>query len=406
MLNAIKIRSSIILGKTIQKTCNLYGGGSALPGLVVEKLQPNFVNSVLSKLPYGIVVISGTNGKTTTTKIVSELLRSQNLRVFTNNTGSNFVRGVISAILQSIKLSGRFDYDIAILELDEAHSRKFAKVSSIDYALLLNVSEDQLDRFGTTQNVAKLLSNLSKQAKRGSIVNREDPLLSKITGKKVQYFGIDPSLKTPLSATNTKKSTKIKPVLAELSNIQGQQVSFKINDTSLKTKLKLRGIFNAMNATAALALVKAILPDSDNKSLLTALSQIDSAFGRGETFNYRGQSVELILVKNPASFQANLASFTDSKHDYMVAINNRHADGQDISWLKKVDFSSLKSLQVCSGECAEQVASYLKSDQIKVKQIDPNLKKALNLFIKGSNRPKRIFANYTAMSELRKLLDK
>ena len=90
----------------------------------------------------------------------------------------------------------------------------------------------------------------------------------------------------------------------------------------------------------------------------------------------------------------------------MITINNRHADGQDISWLKKVDFSSLKSVQVCSGECANQVATHLESNQITVKYTNPNLKKALNFFLKSSNRPKRIFANYTTMAELRKFLNK
>ena len=110
---------SILLGKGIQKISKLRGGGgSALPGLFVEKTNPNFLRKTLSKLPYGVVVISGTNGKTTTTKIVSELLAKQGLKVFTNKTGSNFVRGAISAILEEIKVSGKFDYDIAVLGHD------------------------------------------------------------------------------------------------------------------------------------------------------------------------------------------------------------------------------------------------------------------------------------------------
>ena len=95
---------SILLGKTVQKISRVRGnGGSALPGLVIERTNPNFVKKVLGKLPYGVVVISGTNGKTTTTKMVTELFESQGLKVFTNETGSNFVRGVISAILKKIK---------------------------------------------------------------------------------------------------------------------------------------------------------------------------------------------------------------------------------------------------------------------------------------------------------------
>ena len=122
---------SILLGKTVQKVTRLRGnGGSALPGLVVERTNPNFIKHTLAKLPMGVVVVSGTNGKTTTTKIVSELLAKQGLKVFTNNTGSNFVRGVISAIIKNIKVSGRFDYDIAVLELDEAHAVKFSEGDS------------------------------------------------------------------------------------------------------------------------------------------------------------------------------------------------------------------------------------------------------------------------------------
>ena len=97
---------SILLGKSVQKVTRLRGnGGSALPGLVIERTNPKFVRNILSKLPYGVVVVSGTNGKTTTTKIVTELLEAEGLKVFTNKTGSNFVRGVISAILKNIKLN-------------------------------------------------------------------------------------------------------------------------------------------------------------------------------------------------------------------------------------------------------------------------------------------------------------
>ena len=175
---------SIILGKSVQKVTRLRGnGGSALPGLVIEKTNPNFVKEVLSKLPYGVVVVSGTNGKTTTTKIVTELLQKQGLKVFTNKSGSNFVRGVISAILNNIKVSGKFDYDIAVLELDEAHAVKFCEVVPINYALLLNVQRDQLDRFGEIDHTADLLQKVAAAARKEVVLNREDPRVSKITAK-------------------------------------------------------------------------------------------------------------------------------------------------------------------------------------------------------------------------------
>ena len=126
---------SILLGKGVKQIPKLKGSnGSALPGLLVEKTDRDFVRKVLKNLPYGVVVVSGTDGKTTTTKIITELLEKQGLKVFTNKTGSNFVRGVIAAILDSISFTGKFDYDIAVLELDEAYSVKFCEVADVDYA--------------------------------------------------------------------------------------------------------------------------------------------------------------------------------------------------------------------------------------------------------------------------------
>ena len=142
-----KHQYTTLLGKAVRKVARLKGGGSALPGLFVEKIDPNFIKRTLSSLKRGVLVISGTNGKTTTTKIIVELLEAEGLKVFTNKTGSNFVRGVASALLGEVNIKGELDADIAVLELDEAHAVKFVDVVSPDYCLLLNVMRDQLDRF-------------------------------------------------------------------------------------------------------------------------------------------------------------------------------------------------------------------------------------------------------------------
>ena len=119
---------SILVGKLVRGASRLRGGGSALPGLVVEKIDPDFIRRTLSTLPLGVAVVSGTNGKTTTTKMVVELLEGQGLKVFTNRTGSNFTRGVAAALLGEVNLRGRLDADIAVLELDEAHAVHFVKL--------------------------------------------------------------------------------------------------------------------------------------------------------------------------------------------------------------------------------------------------------------------------------------
>lgn len=401
---------SIILGKGVQKITRLRGnGGSALPGLVVERTNPNFVKNILAKLPHGVVVISGTNGKTTTTKIVTELLQKQGLKVFTNKTGSNFVRGVISEILTNIKISGKFDYDIAVLELDEAHAVKFCEVVPIDHALLLNVQRDQLDRFGEIDHTADLLQKVASAATKTVILNREDPRVGKINAKNPKYFGLSETMlkKFPSDDNLVEKSevhVSDKPAIVTFEKLSGNHATYNINNESHSVDLTLKGIYNAYNAAGALALCKTILEDVEAKKLVADLADIESAFGRGEVFNINGAEVEVLLVKNPSAFQLSIASFADDDHDYMIAINDNIADGRDVSWLWNVDFSKLKNIRMLSGIRATDMAVRLKYDNLTFDKIEENLEVAIDKFTKANKKPKRIFATYTAMLEIRKII--
>ena len=401
---------SIILGKGVKFISKLRGGGgSALPGLVVEKTSPNFLRKTLSKLPYGVVVISGTNGKTTTTKIVSELLAKQGLKVFTNKTGSNFVRGVISAVLEDIKVSGKFDYDIAVLELDEAHAVKFCETVPVDYSLVLNVQRDQLDRFGEIDHTADLLNKVTSSTKKCAILNREDPRVSKLESKKTQFFGLSDNLlkqfpsDDDLLDKNLKTKHSSRKATVTLEKLKGQVATYAIDGQKFDCDLTLKGIFNAYNAAGALALCHEILPDIPAGEFIKYLDCIESAFGRGEIFKVNGADVELLLVKNPAAFTLSLASFADNEHDFMIAINDNIADGRDVSWLWNVDFAKLPRVKYVSGIRANDMALRLKYDNVTVDGINEDLEIATNKFTSGSKRPKRIFATYTAMLEIRKI---
>lgn len=401
---------SILLGKGIQKISKLRGGGgSALPGLVVERTNPNFLKKTLSKLPYGVVVISGTNGKTTTTKIVSELLAKQGLKVFTNKTGSNFVRGAISAVLEEIKINGKFDYDIAVLELDEAHAVKFVETVPVNYSLVLNVQRDQLDRFGEIDHTAELLEKLTASTKKCAILNREDSRVAKLTSKKVIYYGLSaPLLKSfpnddnLLDAKGEKKSNKKASVILE--KLKGQIATYDIDGQKFSCDLTLKGIYNAYNAAGALALCHEIMPEIPAGEFIKYLDCIESAFGRGEVFKINGADVELLLVKNPAAFQLSLASFADNEHEYMIAINDETADGHDVSWLWNVDFKALPGVKYVSGTRSADMALRLKYDGVAVEGGNPDLTVATNRFMSESKNPKRIFATYTAMLEIRKII--
>lgn len=399
---------SIVLGKTVQRISKIKGGsGSALPGLVVEKIDPNFTKEILKKLPYGVVVVSGTNGKTTTTKIVSEILRDQGLKVFTNETGSNFLRGVNSAILKSIKITGKFDYDIAVLELDEAHAVKFVEQIPINYCLLLNAQRDQLDRFGEVDHVVALLQKVAKKAKKAVILNRDDSRIRKIEAKNKIFFGLsDELLRTIPSEDNLNseiEATKI-PAKVILKKVSEETSSFEFDGKEFDVEMKLKGIYNSFNAAGALTLCQEILPKVSFGDFVDSLERIESAFGRGEVFNVNGEKIELFLVKNPSAFQISIESFADKDTDFMIVINDNYADGRDVSWLWDVNFEKLKNVRITSGSRAADMALRLKYDNIKITDIEEDLKLALKKFVKMKSKKKRIFATYTAMLELRKII--
>ena len=136
----LRTTAAIVAGKAARAAARVRGGGSAMPGLVAERIDPQFLAHALSGVSEGIVVVTGTNGKTTTTKMLAAILRAHGKRVFSNPTGSNFTRGVISSMLGEIPLSGRLDADMAVLELDEAHALRFTENVKPTHSLLLNVA--------------------------------------------------------------------------------------------------------------------------------------------------------------------------------------------------------------------------------------------------------------------------
>ncbi|HMH70491.1 MAG TPA: DUF1727 domain-containing protein [Candidatus Saccharimonadales bacterium] len=390
-----------LLGKAIRTIARLRGGGSALPGLFVEKIDPSFIKRTLAELPQGVVVVSGTNGKTTTTKMVVELLESRGLKVFTNRTGSNFTRGVAAALLGEVDNRGNLDADIAVLELDEAHAVHFVKTISPRYSLLLNVMRDQLDRFGEIDATAKMLAAIASTLH---------------ANQKATYFGLAQNL-TKLFPNDDDMRGKVRAATQKtpaadviLSNLKDDTAEFTIDGHTVSTTLELQGIYNIYNAAAAIALTRVIVGDElDEAKLIDTLSRVKPAFGRGETVTIGGQPLELVLVKNPSGFRLGLSSFKPEGYQTMIAINDNYADGRDMSWLWDVDFDSLREggVSEVAGIRAYDMALRLQYDEVTVSHVEPDLASALQHFITSSaDQPKRIFCTYTAMLALRRELSK
>ncbi|MDU0312913.1 MurT ligase domain-containing protein [Phycicoccus sp. M110.8] len=421
----LRTTAAVVAGKAARAASRLRGGGSALPGLVAERVDPGFLTQALRDVRGGIVVVSGTNGKTTTTKMLVAVLRAHGRTVFTNPTGSNFTRGVISSMLGELPLSGRLAADMAVLELDEAHALRFADAVKPTHALLLNVARDQLDRFAEIDHTAQLLASLAEQTTTGVVLNIDDSFIARIRdrvapGVTVTWFGVDGSIadRLPeLQEQDVRFEDDFTPPVAgpddgllKPADDRTFSILFGENGSASVGPLELqqRGLAAMINATAATTAARALLGDAFDPAVAAdALRAVTPPFGRGEVVMVDGQPLELVLVKNPAGFTVALGTYGSTPVATMVAINDNYADGRDVSWLYDVSFESLRERGVAltSGVRAYDMALRLQYDDVPVDAVEADLDRALDAFLAGHpDEPKRIFCTYTAMMALRRTL--
>jgi lipid II isoglutaminyl synthase (glutamine-hydrolysing) len=423
----LRTTAAVVAGKAARAASRLRGGGSALPGLVAERIDPGFLAHALADVLGGIVVVTGTNGKTTTTKMLVAVLRAHGRSVFSNPTGSNFTRGVISSMLGELPVRGRLRADMAVLELDEAHALKFAAAVRPTHALLLNVARDQLDRFAEIDHTAKLLASLAEQTTVGVVLNLDDSFVSRIRdriadGVAVHYFGVDASIADRLPELQEQDvrfdDDFVAPVagqedgLLKPSDERSFEVVFGPTGTGGVSvgplELQQRGLAAMINATAATATARMLLGDAfDPAATAEALRAVTPPFGRGEVVMVDGQPLELVLVKNPAGFTVALGTYGSTPVATMIAINDNYADGRDVSWLYDVSFESLRTrgVTITSGVRGYDMALRLQYDDVPVAGVQTELDPALDAFLaEHPHEPKRIFCTYTAMMALRRTL--
>ncbi|MBM6402800.1 DUF1727 domain-containing protein [Phycicoccus sp. CSK15P-2] len=396
------------------------GGGSAFPGLVAERIQPRILRTALAGIDGGIVVVSGTNGKTTTTKMLVAVLRAHGRTVFSNPTGSNFTRGVLSEMLPQLPVSGRLDADMVVVELDEAHAMRFIDEVPPTHSLLLNVARDQLDRFAEIDHTAELLARLGAASTEGVVANADDPFTSRAAaplGVPVRWFGLDASIADRLPEL-TEHDARFDDAAAAHDFGAGDarlrprdERAFDIVFDDLEVgpvTLQQRGLAAMINATAATTTARMLLAGAfDAATTAEALAAVRPPFGRGEVVMVDGQPLELVLVKNPAGFGVALNTYGSTPVATMVAINDNDADGRDVSWLYDVSFASLRDRGVAltSGVRAYDMALRLHYDDVATDRVVPDLDDALEAFVAAHpDEPKRIFCTYTAMMALRRTL--
>lgn len=411
---------AVWLGKLTLLALRMLGRrGNALPGLVVEKVFPRYLARAMAGLAEGVVVVTGTNGKTTTTKMVATVLAERH-RVLTNDTGSNFVRGAITATVEHATWGGRLPFDVAVFELDEAWAVRFVERVAPRHCLLLNVMRDQLDRFGEIDTTAGLLGKVAAATTGQAVLNRDDQRIAALaarTGAAVTYYGVSGELRElfpndeELYGGPVHVSTL--PATVELQALPGPDrpaLTLRIGTTDHDVVLRAEGPHNAQNACGAAALGLALGLGEDE--VLAGLGKVSPAFGRGQTFVVDGRRVQLQLVKNPAGFRQSLRTLDAGAPDgIVIVINDDYADGRDVSWLWDVDFTALGPLpsrRATSGTRAADMAVRLRYDEVATDEVEPELEKAVRSAVAAAPADGRVvvFSTYTAMWALHAVLQR
>jgi lipid II isoglutaminyl synthase (glutamine-hydrolysing) len=409
---------AVWVGKSTLALLRLLGRrGNALPGLVVEKTVPGYLARAMAGLAEGVVVVTGTNGKTTTTKMLATVL-AQRYRVLTNDTGSNFVRGAITATVEHATWRGGLPYDVAVFELDEAWAVRFVSAIAPRRALLLNVMRDQLDRFGEIDTTAALLGKVAAATSGHVVLNRDDERIAALAARTragVTYYGVAPSLREMFPTDEELYGGPVRisgqPATAELLRLPTAaepRLRMRVDADEYDIALRAEGPHNAQNATGAAALARTF--GLDSATVAAGLAAVSPAFGRGQRFAVDERDVVLQLVKNPAGFRQTLHTLDNTvAAAVVIVINDDYADGRDVSWLWDVEFTGLAAHPArisTSGTRAADMALRLHYDEVNAAEVEPDPEKAVRAAVEAVEPGATVvvFSTYTAMWALHAIL--
>ena len=410
---------AVLAGRLARAILRLRGGGSAAPGRVLLALSPRFLSKAVSAMPLGVVFVSGSNGKSTTTHMLVSILRAHGVSVFSNPSGANLPQGIASAMLASVPLNGRLREDVAVLEVDEAFGPRLAKQLAPHSVLLINLQVDQLNRFYEPARVGAMLESFASVADRHLVVNGDDQNLVAIaehvaaSGAEQSEFAVEPALLAEGPAWLARGDN---PALAEVSAARDAAVTVTaLGDRSailairgsgdVDVQLPARGLHYAVDAAGAAAMARALLGERlDLAALAVGLASMDPVYGRGEILRSGDEDIEMLTMKNPPSLQVNLDYLDKYPEQVFVAVDEGTPDP---SWIYGSDLSRLGHVDVLTGTKAWQLATRFGYSDIPVHHVVPDLGPALEKFLalpKPGRGMKTMIVNYEQMMLVRKQL--
>ena len=407
---------AMLIAKLARFATRLRGGGSAFPGLILLTLIPGVLEKTLGGLPLGVVYVTGSNGKSTTTTMLAQLLRHHGVRVFTNPAGGNLPQGLASAVVASAGPTGRVRADIAVLEVDEAYGPRISSLLTPDWVVVTNIQLDQLNRFGEPEHVFDLIHTLCQRAQKGVIVNEADPNLVAL-GARLQQQGLEVHsvgvsdiamarqahglLPAPMIFDD--EATLHKPPVATLADCVDHTATITTGGATIAVTIPVPGLHYGLDAALAVG-TAAVLRDGDivPEATQAAFSAGQPVYGRGETISYRGVELAITMMKNLPSLQVNLSAMAHPAKRVWVAVDEGTPDP---SWIFDADLSIIDHVDVISGSKAWQWALLLEYRGIPYGHVIENTQEALNYVVSlgTDSAPVRAVLNYEQMMLVRRL---
>ena len=405
--------------------------GTSIIGLFVRKFCPDFLTKANKYITLEKINITGTNGKTTTSGIITHLMMQSKHSVINNSMGANMLNGVVNALALGINPFKKTDY--SVIELDEANVEPVYRQFDADYLVVTNLFRDQLDRYGelaTTKNYIQKGINLKKNLT--LVLNADDPLVASMEGINKIYYGVnsvsyaegfEPHSSDTEEAFNCPCGKSLKyekkfyaqqghyycdcgykrPEPKYSADVILHKTFSILKINNIEYKVPLVGLFNAYNALGAISLCLELGLDDIEKNI----SSFKVAFGRSEVKYLNGHRTLIQLIKNPIGANEVIKTL-DLNSNLLIAINDNYADGRDVSWLWDAEFEGVNETKkelVVSGTRAYDMALRLKYAGVNERQIKiiPDLKKAVDYIGNTADNDITILPTYTALLKLNKI---
>lgn len=425
---------TILSTKLFRKASKMAGkGGSSTPGSFAKKINKNILKQLKDNVNT-IILVSGTNGKTTTSNILASILRSSGYSVIHNQEGSNMLSGIITTFIADQNISGTKKFDYAVLEVDEGSIEKVLDEIDVHYFLFTNLFKDQIDRFGTEKDLSSRLRNSLENKDISLLLNADDPYVANLaTRHNTSYYGLD---KRALGTTNNEngetfpcpscessldyeyifyshlgdyrcdscgvKRTKEKYRIEKVEDNRG--INLTLNGITYQSYLK--GQFNAYNLSAAVSM--ALELGLDHKSIKESLLKLQKNKGRMEVFAFKEKECLLNLAKNTVGVNATLDVIENDLRelDVYFLFNANAPDGTDSSWILDIDLSKLENVNInkiyYGGSEHQQIKTLLDRypfTENKIEQL--NEIDLLSKKIKAGANKSLVIPNYTMLEKVR-----